>query len=116
MKEQVLEYLKKNKDVKKSGNHLRNMFNLSTIKLQKIIHDLREDGEPIAAYGNNGYSYTNNRADVLNSYLSLIRRAEKMVRAADGMKRWLDDTFDIHGEHIITELNEYGASGYVKND
>ena len=89
MKDLVLEYLKENKHKFITGNQLKDLFNLSTIKLQEIIHQLRVDGQPIISGGNLGYKWTTNVEDIMKCYTSLMGRSMSIIHSANGLKNYV---------------------------
>lgn len=74
-----------NQDKWFSGNYLKDQYQINTIKLQQIIHDLRVNGVLIISGGNKGYKYTKNKQEILATYLSLKNRATSINQAANGI-------------------------------
>ena len=94
MKNEIKNYLIKNKHRYISGDILKQQFNLTTIKLQKIIHDLRVNGEPIISGGYLGYKYTTDKQEIMKTYLSLKNRAISIHSAANGLMMSLEGDGD----------------------
>jgi len=85
MKNEIKNYLKEQKHRYVSGDSLKHQFNLNTIKLQKIIHELRVEGEPIISGGNLGYRYSTDKQEIMKTYLSLKNRAMSILSASNGL-------------------------------
>lgn len=83
--EMIKKMFMENPDKHFSGDKIKLMFNINTIKLQSIIHDLRLENEPVVSCGNLGYKYTTNVEEIMATYQSLIGRANSILQAANGL-------------------------------
>jgi len=86
----VLEYFIENKNKTISGDKIKQLFGLTTVKLQAIIHDLRVDNIPIISLGKNGYKLTEDVDEVMKTYMSLVERAKSILVAANGLKGYIE--------------------------
>jgi hypothetical protein len=87
----VKTYLMYNNHRTITGQELKTIGSLNTIKLQAIIHELRVDGIPIISKGKLGYQYTTNTYDILKCYYSLDNRANSILRSANGLLKFITD-------------------------
>jgi len=88
--EAVADYFFENKDKTISGEKIKQLFGLTTVKLQAIIHDLRVDNKPIISLGRNGYKLTEDKDEVMKTYMSLVERAKSILVAANGLKDYME--------------------------
>jgi len=89
--ELMLDFFMKNKTRKTTGDELKRLFGLNTIKLQSIIHDMRCNGIPILSYGNSGYGYNTNKEEIMKCYTSLMGRALSIIHSANGLQNYLEE-------------------------
>lgn len=86
----IKNYFLENKEKNISGQKLKDIFGLTTISLQSIIHDLRVEYWPIISSGKQGYKLTDDKDEIMKTYMSLVQRAKSILVAADGLKEYLE--------------------------
>ncbi len=69
---------------------IQNKFDLekkpSPVQIRKIISELRQDGLPIIS-NSRGYYISYNEEEIHETYVSLMNRANSIIRAANGLKK-----------------------------
>jgi|GEM_PF-3325591 hypothetical protein len=94
--ELVLNYLKGNSHKTITGGEIKDLFQLTTIQLQGLIHQLRVMGQPIVSKGKLGYQYTTDKDELLKCYTSLMGRGTSIIQAANGLFNYIDE----RGEYV----------------
>ncbi len=85
---EVLDYLKEHDKFIFGDKIVENTSLKSKVELRKIINILRKDGNPIVATSK-GYKYSNDKDEIYESYISMRNRAEDMIKAANGLFKYL---------------------------
>ena len=104
--EDMRELFLKNKNKWYSGNYLKRYYDISTIKLQSIIHDMRIDRISIIAGGSKGYKYSTDREEIMTSGLSLVRRGKSVILSGEGLMDSIK-----YSQDEINKLNALDAMG-----
>lgn len=88
----VVEYIKANSSPKKpvSSNAITEALGIGGVAIRKAINKARCDGCPICSCGN-GYYYSEDKNEIINTIQSLIGRTISVERAVNGLLKNLKD-------------------------
>lgn len=88
-KEEVRHLLQTNFNNRITTTELCKRFNIVPPEVRKIIHSLREEGEPIVSSRDGGYTMTDDLMEVIKMKLSLEVRAKNILQAAKGLEKFI---------------------------